>query len=123
MGFYDGIKDAISLAQKADNIELYRQLLDLGAQALEMQNQIQELKNENRELKEKLIERQKIIRHSEGYLTIEDDEQEIQYCAVCYGNTGKMIQIPDLVKRCPICGNRFVRDSHSRGMVSQGISY
>ena len=40
MGLYDAMKDAISLAQKADNIELYRQLLDLSAQALELQAEV-----------------------------------------------------------------------------------
>ena len=29
MGLYDAFKDALSVAQKADNVELYRQLLDL----------------------------------------------------------------------------------------------
>ena len=31
MSLYDAFKDAMNMAQKADNIELYRQLLDLGA--------------------------------------------------------------------------------------------
>ena len=34
MSLYDAMKDVISIAQKADNIELYRQLLDLSAQAI-----------------------------------------------------------------------------------------
>lgn len=51
MGLYEGIKDAIGLAQKADNIDLYKQLLDLGAQALEMQAEITRLREENAELK------------------------------------------------------------------------
>ena len=51
MGLYEGIKDAIGIAQKADNIELYRQLLDLGAQALDMQAEITRLREENAELK------------------------------------------------------------------------
>ncbi|HEZ7991258.1 MAG TPA: hypothetical protein RWO66_09965 [Ruminococcus sp.] len=49
MGLYEGIKDAIGLAQKADNIDLYKQLLDLGAQALEMQAEITRLREENAE--------------------------------------------------------------------------
>ena len=40
MGFYDAFKDVLNMAQKADNIDLYRQLLDLSAQALEMQEEI-----------------------------------------------------------------------------------
>ena len=52
MGFYDAMKDAINLAQKADNIELYRQLLDLSAQALDLQE-------ENRRLKEEIADLRK----------------------------------------------------------------
>ena len=51
MGLYEGIKDAIGLAQKADNIDLYKQLLDLGAQALDMQAEITRLREENAELR------------------------------------------------------------------------
>lgn len=51
MGLYDAMKDAVSLAQKADNIELYRQLLDLSAQALELQADVTRLREENVELK------------------------------------------------------------------------
>ena len=36
MGFYDAFKDVLNMAQKVDNIDLYRQLLDLSAQALEI---------------------------------------------------------------------------------------
>ena len=47
MGLYDGIKDVAKVMQQADNIELYRQLLDLSAQALEMQAEISRLKEDN----------------------------------------------------------------------------
>lgn len=51
IGLYEGIKDAIGLAQKADIIDLYKQLLDLGAQALDMQTEITRLREENAELR------------------------------------------------------------------------
>ena len=44
MAFYDAFKDAITLAQKADNIQLYKQLLDLSAQALDLQAENAKLK-------------------------------------------------------------------------------
>ena len=47
MSFYDAIKDAVNLAQKADNVELYRQLLDLSAQALDLQAEVARLREEN----------------------------------------------------------------------------
>ena len=77
MGLYEGIKDAIGIAQKADNIELYRQLLDLGAQALDMQAEITRLREENEELKKAYDLESRIIRHKDFYITLRDDEQEI----------------------------------------------
>ena len=53
MGLYEGIKDVANVVQQADNIELYRQLVDLSAQALEMQNEINRLTAENTELRKK----------------------------------------------------------------------
>ena len=46
MGLYEAVKDIAKLAQQADNIDLYRKLLDLSAQALDMQSEIAKLKEE-----------------------------------------------------------------------------
>ena len=51
MGLYEGLKDVANIVQKADNIDLYRQLLDLSAQALDLQNKVSELMDENKKLK------------------------------------------------------------------------
>jgi len=47
MGLYEGIKDVARIVQQADNLELYKALLDLSAQALDMQAEIATLKREN----------------------------------------------------------------------------
>ena len=36
MGLYEGIKDVAKVVQQADNLELYKNLLDLSSQALDM---------------------------------------------------------------------------------------
>ena len=36
MGIYEGIKDVAKVVQQADNVDLYKKLLDLSAQALDM---------------------------------------------------------------------------------------
>ena len=105
MGLYEGIKDAIGLAQKADNIDLYKQLLDLGAQALDMQAEITRLREENAELKKDRDLERRIVRHkSENvddstmeypYITLADDKQNIRYCALCWGRDKKLIQLYD----------------------------
>ena len=92
MGLYEGLKDVASIVQKADNIELYRQLLDLGGQALDMQNEIMHLRNENKELKDELNQKKRIVRHKDAlYITLEDDPEQIHYCSICWGDNGKLI--------------------------------
>ena len=101
MGLYEGIKDAIGIAQKADNIELYRQLLDLGAQALDMQAEITRLREENAELKKANDLESRIVRHKDGFLTLQGDSEEIEYCPICWGHEGKLIQVYDnFCERC-----------------------
>lgn len=105
MGLYEGIKDVAKIAQKADNIELYKQLLDLGAQALDMQEEIRRLKEANAELKDEKNLKSKICRHiskkidsfhnEHPYITLLDDVDEIRYCAICWGRDKKLIQLYD----------------------------
>ena len=54
MKLLDMLKDVLNVAQKADNIELYKQLLDVNRAALDVQSEIIEIKNENQELKKQL---------------------------------------------------------------------
>lgn len=93
MSFYDAIKDAASLAQKADNIELYRQLLDLGAQALDLQAEVARLKEENAELKRRRDIADRVIRHEEPCVTLEGDTTELYYCSHCWDSERLLIQL------------------------------
>lgn len=106
MGLYDAMKDAVSLAQKADNVELYRQLLDLSAQALELQAEVSRLREENAELKKKRDVADKIIRHEEPCITLKDDEQPLYYCSHCWDSNQLLIQLschPNGTFDCPHC--------------------
>ena len=106
MGLYEGIKDAIGLAQKADNADLIKQLLDLGSQALEMQDEIRKLKEENAELRKANDLESRIIRHKDFYITLRDDEQEIHYCPTCWGKDHNLIQLLD-TDRCVECERKW----------------
>jgi hypothetical protein len=112
MGLYEGIKDVAKIVQKADNIELYRQLLDLGAQALEMQAEIARLKDENAKLKKKCSIEDSIIRHEEPFITLKDDDLNIRYCAICWAKENKLYQMNKYFDggrsrlRCSLCHNR-----------------
>lgn len=107
MAFYDAFKDVIDIAQKADNIDLYRKLLDLSRDVLDLQNEVYKLSEENERLKKEMSEEQEIVRHKgENYITLKDDEQQIPYCSNCWGSDHKLIQLVN--GRCFVCDKRWL---------------
>lgn len=118
MGIYEGIKDVAKVVQQADNIDLYKKLLDIGAQALDMQDEIARLKLENQQLNEKQITNENIVYHKAEkvdafhyeypYITLKSDEQNIRYCAICWGAEKKLIPLYDELN-CIICNKRTGR--------------
>lgn len=88
MSIYGLIKDAASIAQKADNIDLYRKLLDVSAQALEMQNELYRLNNEISELKKIQDLLPLIERHKEAFITRKDENGGLRYCSHCWDAEG-----------------------------------
>lgn len=84
MSVYDALKDVIRVVQKADNVELYCKLLDVGSQALELQDELCRLKEENSFLKEKNNLTSLIERHQEAFITRKDENGELRYCSHCW---------------------------------------
>lgn len=114
MGLYEGIKDVAKVIQQADNVELYKQLIDLSAQALDMQNEISRLSTENAELKKLRDIENRIERHSEPYITLKDDSNQILFCSHCWDYEQKLIQVKcyDTGKfKCTHCENDGVYDT------------
>lgn len=107
MSFYDAFKDALSIAQKADNVELYRQLLDLSAQALDLQAEVMRLKEENTELKKRQDLSVFLIRHTETFITKKDEKPILRYCSHCWDADEKLVQLScdedDGTFICPHC--------------------
>lgn len=93
MSIYDLLKDAASIAQKADNIDLYRKLLDVSSQALEMQNELHRLNNEISKLKEVHDLLPLIERHKEAFITLKNENTELRYCSHCWDAEKKLIQL------------------------------
>ena len=114
MGLYEGIKDVAKIAQQADNIDLYKKLLDLSAQALEMQDEIRRLKKENSQLKKDSEFNKKIVRHIEPFITINGGSENIRYCAICWGNIGKLIQV-----NCNDAGEFYCQNCTARGIYDK----
>ena len=80
MGIYEGIKDVAKVVQQADNVDLYKKLLDLSAQALDMQAELTRLKTENEELRKQQDLDKRIVRHKSPYITLSGESNDICYC-------------------------------------------
>lgn len=115
MSFYDAFKDALDIARKADNIDLYRKLLDLSKDALDLQNEVYKLSEENRVLKAALEEKNvaDIIESDlellpQGYyirLSDKDAGKNIRYCAACWQNLRKLMPYARTIGNASQCSN------------------
>ena len=113
MGWYEAIKDGIVAAQKADNIPLVSELIDV-------QKQILDLEDENRKLREQIKEMQetadiagKIERHEDAYITLADDPDKHIYCSCCWDTKKMLVQGQKTgvgTYRCPSCGTNAYYD-------------
>lgn len=107
MGLYEGIKDVAKVVQQADNVELYRKLLDLGAQALDLQEENMKLREEITLLRKRQDISENIVRHKESFLTLENDQGGLRYCTHCWDSSEKLVQLQcdehDATFACPHC--------------------
>ncbi len=126
MGLYNEIKEIAKVFQGADNIELYKELLDLASKALELQNENTKLHEENEELKKILDFKGKIVKHDEPYITIQGENEGIAYCANCWERNAKLIQINTVANgkfACPDCNTKGVIDREKYNRSKQTYIY
>lgn len=125
MGLYDAFKEVLSVAQKADNVDLYKQLLDLSAQALELQAENARLKEELSNLNKKKDIESRIIRHQESYLSFQDDDLNLCYCTKCWDVDEKLVQLqcdPETGGfSCPQCHMSGTYDENAKQRYIQGV--
>lgn len=89
MGIYntakEAIKDAVSLAQQSDNIQLYKSVLDAYNATIELMSENNELREEVTLLKNELNIKKNIVKIEDAYyVKLEDESLEGPYCMHCY---------------------------------------
>lgn len=85
MGWYEAVKDAINVAQKADNLDLMRQLLEVQKEIQDMNHEMAELRVENRELRVALNKKESVKYDKTLNLYFnESSEGRVDYCPVCW---------------------------------------
>ncbi len=100
MGAVDTLKETIGLIQKIDNLELYRQMIDL-------QTQVFDLVEENRSLKERLSTRETLTFRANAYWAGEDGP----FCSSCWDSKFQLVRLHSqkgFYPSCPVCKSRAV---------------
>jgi len=106
VAIYDALKDAIDIAQKAQNAELLQKLFDAQKQALELQKENAGLNELIKKMQDISALEEKVERYNDKYyITFSDDPQKIEYCSTCWDSDRKKIQIYRGVY-CKICPKR-----------------
>lgn len=111
MNLYDAMKDVIEVVKKYDNIELYKQLIELSSMALDMQNDIVTLRQENTELKKARDIENDIEYHVDAYVTRKTDSILIKYCVACWASKRNLVTLQwdgTYQHICPLCKAKIV---------------
>ncbi len=91
MSLYEAAKDAVKIAQKADNIELVQKVLDVQKEALDMQEKMQRKNDEIATLRQNLKLLELEIREKGNYVLeksvywkTDDVDRAQPYCPTCH---------------------------------------
>jgi hypothetical protein len=108
MGWYEAFKDVLSTAQKADNIELYRKILDFQQEMQNMQQRNFELQKENDELKTMLETKKNLRFISRMNYYIGNNgtgKEDGPFCSNCWDGQNKLIRLHTWGDgfKCPTC--------------------
>ena len=105
------LKDVVNIAQKSNDIEMVQKVISAQQEVINLQDKIYKLQAENKVLKEKLKKNNNIERYRNiPIITLKSEQPKILYCANCYGNEEKFIQLQIYDNdycRCGVCKNHF----------------
>ena len=105
------LRDVVNVAQKSNDIEMVQKVISAQQEVINLQDKIYKLQIENNALKEQLRKNDNIERYrSIPLITLKDEHPKILYCANCYGNEGKFIQLQIYDNdrcHCSVCKNHF----------------
>lgn len=116
MGLVTDIKEVAELVQKADNIELYRRILDLQKEALEEQEGKLQLQARIRALEKRLDLGERLTARNNAYWLAEGDGSEDgPFCTVCWDQKDRLVRLHNVDAKgqgiCHGCGTGTYYDS------------
>jgi hypothetical protein len=113
MGIIDNLRETVSLVQKVDNLELYRQIISL-------QLEVMALVEENRSLKRRLELSEQLVLKDNAYWRKDGDRPDIPFCMRCWDSESKLIRLvvtTGFEPNCPNCKNFFSPENSGLGIA------
>lgn len=93
MSFYDAIKDAVKIAQQADNIDLLRLLLDVQKESLDLLEENRQLRERIKELEDNSKIGESLIFKYNCYYKENDKDFKEPFCTNCWDSNRKLIRM------------------------------
>lgn len=116
MGVYstvkETIKDAVSIAQQSDNIQLYKSILDAYNAVIELMSENADLKERVRELEKQQVTDEMLEFNSNVYWFKNDGPStRSPYCSRCWDIDKKLVKIHVLGTegKCPACKTKVYK--------------
>jgi hypothetical protein len=118
MGLIENVKEVVGVLQKADNIDLYRKVLDLQKDALDLIEENRYLKNQVKQLEESLTIISNIEFKDNMYFTnINTEDEKGPFCTKCWDDEKKLVRLHfnglDFYL-CPVCQNSVTINNVNR---------
>jgi len=93
MGVLETAKDVVQIVQKIDNIELYKQILELQSEAIKIVEENLALRDQVRELEDKLRIKDKLTYELGCYWIATSDGREGPFCTHCWDRDNKLVRL------------------------------
>lgn len=111
MGWYEAIKDVAALAQKADNVELMRKVLDLQTEMMLLSQENISLKKRLQDLEEQTRIQGKLAVLGGAYWIQTETDRQGPYCTVCWDVDRRLVRLTEGATRdsfyCGYCPTRY----------------
>ena len=91
MGVIDTAREAITLVQKLDNVELLQKILALQSDALKMVEENGELKTKVRELEEAFKIKDSLVFENNSYYI--GEKKDGPYCSLCWDTDRRLVHL------------------------------
>lgn len=113
MGILDTAKDVLTLVQKADNLDLVKQVLALQGDIMKMMDENRSLKDEVRSLKEQLnIKAKLVFKNNTYWIPMEDGTEDGPFCSTCHDTEHQLVRLHKMGiggHTCPACNIKRIR--------------